>query len=51
MRVIAAAVEENRARARALREAIDRLGVQAGEVRERLSVFRLRAGEGGGGPA
>ena len=46
-RVIAAAVEENRARARSLREAIDRLGVQAQEVRERLSVFRLRAAEGG----
>jgi methyl-accepting chemotaxis protein len=46
-RVIAAAVEENRSRAQALREAIDRLGTQAGEVRGRLSVFRLRAGATG----
>lgn len=45
-RVIAAAVEENRSRAQALREAIDRLGTQAGEVRGRLSVFRLRTGAG-----
>jgi methyl-accepting chemotaxis protein len=50
-RVIAAAVEENRARARALREAIERLGVHAADVRGRLSVFRLRAGDGGDAPA
>jgi methyl-accepting chemotaxis protein len=50
MRVIAAAVEENRSRARALHDAIDRLGAQAGKVRERLSVFRLRAETTGNAP-
>lgn len=40
--VIGASVEENRSRARALREAVDQLGTQAGEIRTRLAGFRLR---------
>ena len=40
--VIKASVEENRSRARSLREAVDQLGTQARELRTRLAGFRLR---------
>lgn len=43
MRVIDAAIRENRSQAQALREATDQLGEQSRAIRSRLAGFRLRS--------